>query len=79
MRKALRTLKGYTGRVMRDLRRQIDLIPPGALRETVLDTLVLVSRLLHQPIKGGGKIYALHEPDVSYCQKWCPRGFHAAA
>ncbi|MDP4991141.1 MAG: IS5 family transposase [Marivita lacus] len=69
MRKALRTLKGYTGRVMRDLRRQMDLIPSGAFRETVLDTLVLVSRLLHQPIKGGGKIYALHEPDVDCISK----------
>ena len=69
MRKALRTLKGYTGRVMRDLRRQIDLIPPGTLRETVLDTLVLVSRLLHQAPRGGGKIYALHEPDVDCISK----------
>ena len=64
MRKALRTLKGYTGRVMRDLRRQLNLIPVGTLRQTVLDTLVLVSRLLHQLPKGSGKIYALHEPDV---------------
>ncbi|MCR9168319.1 MULTISPECIES: IS5 family transposase [Marivita] len=69
MRKALRTLKGYTGRVMRDLRRQIDLIPPGTFRETVLDTLVLVSRLLHQAPRGGGKIYALHEPDVDCISK----------
>lgn len=69
MRKALRRLKGYTGRVMRDLRRQIDLIPPGTLRETVLDTLVLVSRLLHQAPRGGGRIYALHEPDVDCISK----------
>ncbi len=69
MRKALRTLKGYTGRVMRDLRRQIDLIPPGTLRETVLDALVLVSRLLHQAARGGGEIYALHEPDVDCISK----------
>ena len=69
MRKALRTLKGYTGRVMRDLRRQIDLIPSGAFRETVLDTLVLVSRLLHQAPRGGGKIYALHEPEVDCISK----------
>lgn len=69
MRKALRTLKGYTGRVMRDLRRQIDLIPPGTFRETVLDTLVLVSRLLHQAPRGSGKIYALHEPDVDCISK----------
>ena len=69
MRKAVRTLKGYTGRVMRDLRRQIDLIPFGAFRETVLDTLVLVPRLLHQASRGGGKIYALHEPDVDCISK----------
>ena len=29
MRKALRTLRGYTGRVLRDLRRQLDEIPTG--------------------------------------------------
>lgn len=69
MRKALRTLKGFTGRVMRDLRRQLSLIPDGTLRQTVLDTLVLVSRLLHQPPKGSGKIYALHEPDVDCISK----------
>ena len=44
MRKALRTLKGYTGRVMRDLRRQIDLIPAGAFRDAVIDALALTSR-----------------------------------
>ncbi|PYF06943.1 hypothetical protein C8J30_12226 [Rhodobacter viridis] len=52
MRKALRTLKGYTGRVLRDL------------RERILDRLVLVSRLLSQEPKGRDKIYALHEPEV---------------
>jgi len=66
MRKALKTLKGYTGR---DLRRQIDRIPPGAFRVKVLDTLVLVSRLLHQPATGRGKVYALHEPDVDCISK----------
>ena len=40
---------------MRDLRRQVDLIPSGAFWETILDTLVLVSRLLHQAPRGGGK------------------------
>ena len=69
MRKALRTLKGYTGRVMRDLRRQLDLIPAGTFREAVLDALALTSRLLHQPAKGSGKIYALHEPDVDCISK----------
>ena len=64
MRKALRTLKGYTGRVLRDLRRQLDDIPAGELRERILDRLVLVSRLLSKEPKGRDKIYALHEPEV---------------
>ena len=69
MRKALRRLKGYTGRVMRDIRRQFDEIPEGPLRERVLDKLVLVSRLLHQRPKDPGKIYALHEPEVECISK----------
>ena len=69
MRKALKQLKGYTGRVLRDLRRQLDAIPEGPLRERVLDTLVLVGRLLHQGPKSRGKIYALHEPEVDCISK----------
>jgi len=69
MRKALRTLKGYTGRVLRDLRRQLDEIPEGPLRERVLDKLLLVSRLLHQTPRSTGKIYALHEPEVDCISK----------
>ena len=69
MRKALKKLKGYTGRVLRDLRRQLDAIPEGPLRERVLDMLVLVGRLLHQGPKSKGKIYALHEPSVDCISK----------
>jgi len=69
MRKALKKLKGYTGRVLRDLRRQLDAIPDGPLRERVLDMLVLVGRLLHQGPKSRGKIYALHEPAVDCISK----------
>jgi len=69
MRKTLKKLKGYTGRVLRDLRRQLDTIPEGPLRERVLDTLVLVGRLLHQGPKSRGKIYALHEPEVDCISK----------
>ena len=69
MRKALRTLKGYTGRVLRDIRRQIDVISQGAYRERVLDMLVLVSQLLHQTPKSKGKIYALHAPEVDCISK----------
>jgi IS5 family transposase len=69
MRKALKTLKGYTGRVMRDLRRHLGDLPAGSLRERVLDKLALVSHLLHQQPKGGDKIYALHEPEVDCISK----------
>lgn len=69
MRKALRKLKGYTGRVMRDLRRHLDEIPDGGLRTRVLEALWLVSRLLHQGPKSQGKIYALHEPEVDCISK----------
>jgi transposase, IS5 family len=69
MRKALKKLKGYTGRVLRDLRRQLDAIPAGPLRERVLDALVLIGRLLHQGPTSRGKIYALHEPEVDCISK----------
>ena len=35
----------------------------------LLDKLVLVSRLLHQTPKGGGKLYSLHEPEVDCISK----------
>ena len=69
MRKALKTLKGYTGRVMRDLRRHLGDIPAGSLRDRVAAKLALVSHLLHQQPKGGDKIYALHEPEVDCISK----------
>ena len=69
MRKALKKLKGYTGRVLRDLRRQLQDIPEGTFRERVLDKLWLVGRLLAQTPKSHGKIYALHEPEVDCISK----------
>lgn len=69
MRKALKKLKGYTGRVMRDLRRHIDDIPEGTLRDRIVTRLALVSQLLHQQPKGSDKIYALHEPEVDCISK----------
>lgn len=69
MRKALRTLKGYTGRVMRDLRRHLSGIPAGALREEICDALVLTGRLLAQKPKDKNKIYSLHEPEVDCISK----------
>ncbi len=69
MRKALKKLKGYTGRVMRDLRRHLQDIPEGSLRDRIIARLALVSHLLHQQPKGSGKIYALHEPEVDCISK----------
>ena len=56
MRKALKKLKGYTGRVMRDLRRQLDDVMDTVLRERVIAKLALVSQLLHQQPMGADKI-----------------------
>jgi IS5 family transposase len=69
MRKALKRLKGYTGRVMRDLRRHLQDIPEGGLRDRIIAKLALVSQLLHQQPKGADKIYALHEPEVDCISK----------
>ncbi len=69
MRKALKRLKGYTGRVMRDLRRHLQDIPEGGLRDRIIARLALVSHLLHQQPKGADKIYALHEPEVDCISK----------
>jgi IS5 family transposase len=69
MRKTLKRLKGYTGRVMRDLRRQLDDIPAGTLRDRIIAKLALVSQLLHQQPKGGDKIYTQHEPEVDCISK----------
>ena len=69
MRKALKRLKGYTGRVMRDLRRHLDDIVEGGLRDRIIAKLALVSQLLHQQPKGSDKIYALHEPEVDCISK----------
>ena len=69
MRKALKKLKGYTGRVMRDLRRQLEDIPEGNLRDRIIAKLALVSQLLHQQPKGADKLYALHEPEVDCISK----------
>ena len=69
MRKALKRLKGYTGRVMRDLRRHLQDIPEGDLSRRLTAKLALVSQLLHQPAKGGNRIYALHAPEVDCIAK----------
>ena len=69
MRKALRTLKGYTGRVLRDIGRKIGAIPEGPPRTRIEERMALVTRLLRQTAKGPRKIYALHEPEVDCISK----------
>ena len=69
MRKALRRLKGYVGRVRRNIQGWLASIPAGPLRERILDALALTGRLLFQRPKDPGKLYALHEPDVDCISK----------
>jgi IS5 family transposase len=69
MRKALRRLKGYTGRVMRDIQRQLGGIDDAALQQRIVAEIALVDRLLRQKPKDKGKLYALHEPEVDCISK----------
>lgn len=69
MRKALRRLKGYTGRVMRDIQRQLGRVTDNSLRQRIDAEIALVDRLLRQKPKDKGKLYALHEPKVDCISK----------
>ena len=69
MRKALRTLKGYTGRVLRDVGRKLGAVPEGWLRTQIEARIALVTRLLRQTPKSTGKISAPHEPAVDCIAK----------
>jgi len=69
MRKALRRLKGYTGRVLRDIERQIDKVAEGPLKSRLQDMVALVNRLLAQKPKDRKKLYSLHEPTVDCISK----------
>ena len=69
MRKGLRTLKGYTGRIMRDIQRQLGAISDPGLRDRIAKEIVLADRLLRQKPKDRRKLYALHEPEVDCISK----------
>jgi IS5 family transposase len=69
MRKALRTLKGYTGRVLRDIGRKLGAVPEGPLRTDIEERMTLVARLLQQTPTSKRKLYALHEPEVDCISK----------
>ena len=69
MHKALRRLKGYTGRVLRDIERQLGQVPEGPLRVRLVEMIALVNRLLAQKPKDKKKLYSLHEPAVDCISK----------
>ena len=69
MRKGLRRLKGYTGRVLRDIQRKLEAVTDVALRERIEGQIALVDRLLRQKPKDKRKLYALHEPEVDCISK----------
>jgi IS5 family transposase len=69
MRRALRRLRGYTGRVMRDVARRLATAGDEGLRDRIEGELALVGRLLAQKPKDRRKLYALHEPDVDCISK----------
>ena len=69
MRRALRRLKGYTGRVLRDIERQMDKVVEGPLKSKLQDLVALVNRLLAQRPKDKKKLYSLHEPAVDCISK----------
>ena len=59
---------------MRDLRRHLDDIAPGPLRDQISAKLAIVAQVLHQPPKTSNKIHALHEPEVDCLSKSKARG-----
>jgi hypothetical protein len=61
MRKLLRRLKGYTGRVMGDIKRQLDGIPDAAPRKRIEAKNTLFGRLQRQKLtdKGNARVGAL--------------------
>jgi IS5 family transposase len=69
MCEALRRLKGYTGRVLRDIERKLGKVPEGALRARLVEMIALVNRLLAQRPKDKKKLYSLHEPAVGCISK----------
>src|ERR1700722_3466961 len=70
-RKALRKLKTYLGRVIRDIARKIDGEPP---LETAFASLLSLARRVRDQQRGqrGPKVYSLHAPEVECIGKGKP-------
>ncbi len=65
-RKSLKRLTGYTGLILRDLRRKGIVSWGGTLRDQIVAKRALVSQLRHHQPKGGDKLYALQNPEVDH-------------
>jgi IS5 family transposase len=71
--RALRTLRTYLGRTIRDITRQI--AGEDNLQDIFRKDLHLASRVLEQrQNQRGKKVYSLHAPDVEYIGKSLPSG-----
>ena len=64
MRRSIKTLKTYLGRVVRDIERKADVISPE-----LKDALTHAKRLLKQQKNDKNKLYSLHEPHVACISK----------
>jgi len=64
MRKSIKTLKTYLGRVVRDIERKADIITTE-----LKDALTHAKRLLKQQRNDSHKLYSLHEPHVACISK----------
>ncbi len=64
MRKEVKKLKNFLGRTVRDVERQIQMVPD--LHEIFANLLRMSKRLLSQDKKSKDKLYSLHAPEV-YC------------
>lgn len=67
MRKSLKTLKGYLGRVLRDVKRKAS--PHDLMRDDLRHLLSLSERLLTQTKTSKDKLYSLHAPEVECIAK----------
>ena len=68
MRKAIKQVKGFLGRVLRDIDRQVKR-QGVALTQKQEDTLNQAYRLLKQTRQSKNKLYSLHEPNVDCISK----------
>ncbi|WP_321531811.1 IS5 family transposase [uncultured Desulfuromonas sp.] len=64
MRKSIKTLKTYLGRVVRDIERKTDIVATE-----LKDALTQAKRLLSQNPRDSHKLYSLHEPHVACISK----------